>query len=59
MEKENLNIDDVIKRISELIKEYYELELSWRKDKTFGKIDRKYEIESVFEELGIPLKDWD
>jgi hypothetical protein len=57
--QENLNISDVMKRISELTKEYYELEVSWRKDKRFGKIDRKYEIEVVFDELGIPLKAWE
>jgi len=56
--QENLNISDVMKRISELEREYYNLEDDWLKDKSFKKLDRKYEIQKVFSELGISLKDW-
>lgn len=56
--QENLNISDVMKRISELEREYYNLEDDWLKDKSFKKLDRKYEIQKVFSELGIYLKDW-
>ena len=56
---ENLNISDVMKRISELEIEYYNLEDDWLKDKSFKKLDRKYEIQKVFSELGISLKDWE
>jgi len=57
-QKENLNISDVMKRISELEREYYNLEDDWLKNKSFKKLDRKYEIQKIFSELGIFLKDW-
>ena len=57
-ENPELNISDVMKRISELEREYYNLEDDWLKDKSFKKLDRKYEIQKVFSELGISLKDW-
>ena len=45
--QENLNISDVMKRISELEREYYNLEDDWLKDKSFKKLDRKYEIQNI------------
>lgn len=53
-----LDLFDVMKRISELEREYYNLEDDWLKDKSFKKLDRKYEIQKIFSELGISLKDW-
>jgi len=55
---ENLNISDVMKRISELEKEYYNLEDDWLKNKSYKELDRKYELQRIFFELGISLKDW-
>jgi len=49
---------DVMKRISELEKEYYNLEDDWLKNKSYKELDRKYELQRIFFELGISLKDW-
>jgi len=55
---QNTWLSEIALRLNELRKEYYSLEISCRKEKTFEKIDRRYQIESVFQELNIKLDDW-
>jgi len=54
-QQEQLDIPVVIQRISELHKEFYGVLESWKKDKTFEKLDRLKDIKCIFKELKI---DW-
>lgn len=54
-QQEQLDIPVVIQRISELHMEFYEVLESWKKEKTFTKLDRLKDIKRIFKELKI---DW-
>ena len=52
-QQEQLDIPVVIQRISELHKEFYDVLESWKKEKTFRKLDRLRDIKRIFKELKI------
>lgn len=50
-----INNDDVLQRITELYREYFEVLESFNNEKTFAKLDRLRLIKFIFRELKI---DW-
>lgn len=48
-----INNDDVLQRITELYREYFEVLESFNNEKTFAKLDRLRLIKFIFRELKI------